>query len=180
MHLTIYFDFVCPFTNRLHSFLELVREEKDLSIEWRPFVLGEQNRSSEQPLWEQEAITEHAEVMSLAGLEAAKAQEKDIDTYVNEMFMLWHVGDAPDIEAVRALHEKHELTNVDDYIDAVVASHKEAKDLGVFGSPAVAFEKAEKPLFIKLNDVPEEAGKSFDQIVQIARNKSIEELKKAS
>lgn len=180
MRLTIYFDFVCPFTNRLHSFLELVKEEKDLTIEWKPFVLGEQNRSSEQPLWEQDAIAEHAEVMSLAGLEAAKDQEKDVDTYVNEMFMLWHIGETPDIDAVRELHKKYGLQNIDEYIDSVIVSHGEGRNLGVFGSPTVIVEKAEKPLFIKLDHVPEEAGKSFDQMVQIARNPGIEELKKAT
>lgn len=181
MNLTIYFDFVCPFTNRFYQFLKLVKDERELDIDWRPFVLGEQTRSGDQPIWEQENVAEHGELMSLAGLEVLKADEKNVDEYVTDMFALWHGGEAtPGIDDVRQLLSKYDLTNAEKHVNRVIDSHHAGQKLGVFGSPSVLFEDVETPLFIKLDHLADKPVESLDLMVGMARDKSILEMKNPS
>jgi len=178
----VYIDFKCPFTNRFHAFVNLVREEKTVEIEWASFSLDEHNRSAEQPIWEQETLTKNPSVLTLAGLEEIKQRDADrVEDYVHATFLAWHSKESsPELDDVQQLLDKFSIEVEPKHFKAVQASHEQAAALNIVGSPSLLVNDQAAPLFIKLDHVPEDVVTSWQTIVAMANNDAVLELKQPS
>ena len=178
----VYIDFKCPFTNRFHAFLNLVREDKTVEIEWSSFSLDELNRSTEQPIWEQEALIKNPSVLTLAGLEEIKQRDAErVEDYVSDAFLIWHSKESsPELDAAQQLLDKYSITVEGKHFKAVQASHEQAAAIKTVGSPSLLIKDGALPLFIKLDHVPEDVVASWQMISAMAKDDAVLELKQPS
>jgi len=180
--LKVYIDFSCPFTNRFHSFVSAVNEEKSVDIEWCSFSLKERNRSGDLPLWEQEELDKELTILALAGLEELKQRDQAaVDAYVDDMFLAGHSQEAaPELNDIQQLLDKYSIVLEQKHFEAVAASHQRADELKVVGSPSLIADAELPPLFMKLDHVPEEPVATWERILSVARDTSVIELKQPS
>jgi len=178
----VYIDFKCPFTNRFHAFVNLVQEEKNVKIEWSSFSLDEHNRSTEQPIWEQEQLIKNPSVLTLAGLEEIKQRDAEqVESYVNDAFLTWHSKESsPELDDVQQLLDKYSVTVEGKHFKAVQASHEQATAMNAVGSPSLVVKDDTLPLFIKLDHVPEDVTTSWQTIMSMASDNAVLELKQPS
>lgn len=178
----VYIDFSCPYTNRFHSFVAAVNEESSVDIEWCSFSLKEHNRSGEVPLWEQEELDQELTILTLAGLEELKQRDKTkVDAYVDDAFLAWHSQESkPELKDIKQLLDKYSVVVEQKHFDAVAASHKQADELKIIGSPSLIAGIDLSPLFVKLDHVPEDPFASWGCILNVAHDSSLIELKQPS
>ncbi len=168
MHLIIYFDYTCPYSYTAAVWLRQVEAcERDLTTEWRPFILKEVNRAPGEgaPFWEQaEAARTRTGLAFIAGQAAVR---QDRAAYHRFRFLLQS-----------AFHEQHLDIRQLDVLESLAAeaeldvarftadrqepgllqeagrSHQEAVErYGVFGTPTLVFPSG-CAVYLKLAQAP--------------------------
>ena len=156
---TVYFDYACEYTYRLHRLMEMAEAEAD----WQPFSLDQANRADGQaPVWELRPNDVPIGVLALAGHEFVLAQGgPGIRAYRYEAFRLFHAeADRPEARHLWKLIEKYtgygkEDLDLDGALARVRESHELAVSKRVYGSPTVFIGTSDKPYFVRLEAIPE-------------------------
>ena len=163
-----YFDYLCPFANRLRQLLEGLKQSGNLDadIKWKTFSL-EQNNSQKGPDFK---IWEHPDTpsMSVRALAASKAVLKQGEqaflSFHHALFNARH-GDGKKIGKQEVIAEIGKACGIDvsrmekDLTEkecwaAVGHDHDEARGIhNIFGVPTLIFPKG-RPVYIKLTSLP--------------------------
>ena len=174
MHLIVYFDYTCPYSYQAAVWLPRVTAvQHDFTIEWRPFVVKEANRTADEgaPLWEQEAAVHTRTGLAFLAGEAAARQGGDAaDRFRFLLQAAFHVhhldirqpgvleGFAREarLDMARFESDRHDAT----LLSEVGCSHRDAVErYGVFGTPTLVFPNG-RAAYTKLADAPQETASS--------------------
>ncbi|MBU4318723.1 MAG: DsbA family protein [Proteobacteria bacterium] len=168
IQLTAYYDYICPFCNRMALLLNSIKtiQGKDFSIQWKAFSIEQQNSSKgpDYKLWEHPEAPSKG-LKALAASKAAENQGEDVFLALHdELFkagwkrkeniaddaVLLSVAESAGLEMDRF---KKEMKNSAVW-NAVGKDHREARDKhNIFGVPTLVFQKG-RPVYVKLTDLP--------------------------
>ena len=186
--ITFYFDYLCPFANRLSRFLDDLKHSGTVNfdIQWRTFSL-EQNNSQKGPDFK---FWEHPDTPSIGvrALAASKAVLKQGElaflSFHQALFKARHV-DRKKIGNPEVLSEIANACGIDvnrlekDLTEkecwaAVGHDHEEAREIhNLFGVPTLIFPKG-RPVYIKLTSIPkseDEQASLFNLIKDMAEDR---------
>jgi predicted DsbA family dithiol-disulfide isomerase len=189
----LYFDFVCPYVNRLARLLGAAeRDGVVVDLNWRPFSL-EQVNSQDPDLryWEAPERSHSGGIHALASYEWVRANATFAEVaYRRALLFLRHDEEASfsdwttfERAAGMAGLEGEELVvalrDRGQGYEQVGLSFEEARSLGVFGVPTLVREGRD-PLFIKLTPpaLDGDAGQHLEIIDQAMEAPGVWELKK--
>jgi predicted DsbA family dithiol-disulfide isomerase len=177
VNITVFFDFLCPYTYRTMQWVDNVKQQlgDGMEVQWKYFSLEQQNTDTpERKLWEQPDDYEpmipgrgpkSRALLAFWGVEAARQQG---DEAFNRMRMaLSHARhcDRMDFSQranVEALAEQVELDmeqfrrdfNDRSLLDVIRRDHQEAiEKYEAFGVPTIAFDEL-NAVYIKMMKVP--------------------------
>jgi predicted DsbA family dithiol-disulfide isomerase len=164
--LTVYYDYLCPYNYRMAFFLEGIKKESGVIIDWKAFSLEQQNsnKGPEFRIWEHPDLPSYG-LLALAASKAAKNQGEDL-------FVKFHLSvfearhkDRIDISDHEELFEIAGKSGLDltlfeedimksETFMAVGKDHEEARTCyNVFGVPTLVFE-GNKAAYVKLESIP--------------------------
>ncbi len=194
MRLIVYFDYTCAYSYAAALWLrQVVVVERDLMVEWRPFVLKETNRAPEEgvPFWKQPRVMRTRTALAFVAGQAAAKQ--DFDAYDRFRFALqcaFH--DQPrDIREPGVLQNMASQAGLDgarfgadleqpSLLEEVGRSHQPAVErYAVFGTPTLVFPNG-CAVYLKLAPAPTdgEAARVFELLREInERHAAIQEIK---
>lgn len=194
MRLIVYFDYTCAYSYAAAVWLrQVVVVERDLTVEWQPFVLKETNRPSEEgvPFWKQPSVTRTRTALAFVAGQAAARQ--DSDAYDRFRFALQSAfHDQPcDIREPGVLETMARQAGLDGarfdadlkepgLLEEVGRSHRHAvEQYAVFGTPTLVFPNG-CAVYLKLAPPPtdDEAARVFELLREInERHSAIQEIK---
>ncbi len=154
MTVGVFFDYTCGYSDRARHWLDAV---EDVEIDWRPFSLLEQNSGHDgPPVFEQARYADNPSLIALAVHEQVRGQGGDLDAYRRRMFTAWH--EEPGRLSTQDIVGFGRDAGLRDFdhdagFAAVAASHAEATELGVFGTPTLVLGPGQV-VFVKLDAVP--------------------------
>lgn len=151
-----FFDYTCGFANRAGAWLDQLGE---VEVVWRPFSLLEARREDDgPPVWERPEHADNISLQLLAGHQAVRANDGEVDTYRRLAQRAWHHTD-------ERLTVDHVMTfaaqagvdmaeaNIEEALESVGQEYRAAEALGVFGSPTLVLPSG-AAVFLRLRDVP--------------------------
>lgn len=157
MDVEVWFDYTCGYSYRAQRWLDTPGVLRDVDLVWRPFSLLEQNRHGEgEPVFEQPTLRDNVSLIALSVHQAVRSAGGDVDGYRRRMFAAWH--EEPGrlaTEDIVDFGREHGLAQFDRSaaLESLAAEHAEARQLGVFGTPALVYGPGQAA-FVKLDDVP--------------------------
>lgn len=193
MQLIVYFDYTCPYSYAAAVWLQQVATvQHDLEIEWRPFVLNEVNRASEEhtPFWDQEAALHTRTGLAFQAGQAAVRQGDDVaerfrfllqeafDRHldIRETGTLESLAREARLDLDRFAEDRHDRT----LLSEVGRSHQEAvAQYGVFGTPTLVFPDG-CAVYLKLAEPPPDttAHRIFEQLRELVeQHPAVQEIK---
>ncbi len=194
VHLIVYFDYTCAYSFAAAVWLrQVVARERDLAIEWRPFVLKETNRPPGEglPFWEQPGVGRtRTAVAFMAGQAAAQQDAAAYDRFRFALQTAFH-GEPRDIRAPDVLPTMASEAGLDvarfaadleqpGLLADVGRSHQQAVEhYAVFGTPTLVFPNG-CAVYLKLAPAPTdgEAARVFELLREInERHPTIQEIK---
>jgi predicted DsbA family dithiol-disulfide isomerase len=185
MKIEVYYDYLCPYTYRLFTLLQNIREQlnEGIDIEWKAFSIEQQNskKGPEFNLWDH---SEHPSlgIPALIASKAAKNQGEDLFLMFHQaVFKAKHeeFKNISSSDALTDIAQKAGL-DVDQFSrDLVKTETRQAvgqdhlygkKHHNLFGVPTLTvFDKM--PVYIKITSIPdsnEEQKALFELITQVA------------
>jgi hypothetical protein len=170
MTVGVFFDYTCGYSNRARHWLDAL---EDAEIDWRPFSLLEQNAGDgETPVFEQAEYADNPSLIALAVHEQVRARGGDLDAYRRRMYTAWH--EEPGRLSTQDIVDLGRDAGLRDFdreagFAAVAASHAQAAELGVFGTPTLVLGSGHV-VFVKLDAVPtpDRAGPLWEAVGQLA------------
>jgi hypothetical protein len=154
MTVEVFFDYTCGYSNRARHWLDAL---EDIKIDWRTFSLLEQNSSDDRkPVFEQTEYADNPSLIALAVHEQVRAQGGDLHAYRRRMFTAWH--EEPGRLSTQDIVDLGRDAGLRDFdrdagLSALAASHAQAAELGVFGTPTLVLGSGQV-VFVKLDAVP--------------------------
>lgn len=183
--LAIYFDFTCSYSYRVWRWLDrLTTTDRELVVDWRPFVLKEVNRSDEESYLAGPTIDSVA-VLALAIGEALRGTPA-LERYRSDVFPAMHEGDQrpgrEDVERIAieaGLDQDAFWRDESLWLGSVRESHEGAvARWGVFGTPTLIVDDS-NAMYLKLDEpIPEDEDllasivgltRDFPQLVELKR-----------
>lgn len=178
LHITFYFDFLCPFAYRTAIWMDMVQEQMGdaLTVDWKYFSLEQSNTPADidWKIWEQpEDYTHHVEkyqpsmraLLAFWGAEAARQQGRPaFDRFRTTLYHARHrdkldMSQRPNIEQIAEQAEldmeqfRRDFANRD-LVDALRRDHLQAiEQYQVFGVPTLTFDEC-NALFVKMMTIP--------------------------
>ena len=194
MHLIVYFDYTCAYSYAAAVWLrQVVVVERDLTVEWQPFVLKETNRPPGEglPLWKQPGVMRTRTALAfVAGQAAARQDSEAYDRFRFALQSAFH--DQPrDIREPGVLETMAREAGLDvarfdadreqpGLLEEVGRSHQHAvEQYAVFGTPTLVFPNG-CAVYLKLAPAPTdgEAARVFALLRAInERHPAIQEIK---
>lgn len=200
MKVTFYFDPSCPFCWITSRWLLMVRGQRELEVNWRPFSLAIKNDELSGDKTKAKGKTEHGELYRsshrvLRVMQAAEAKGAALIDLYTDFGIAHHIaGDDFDDALIAHVLEKHGLpadlaraaddTSYDKQLAASIQSATDVagQDIGV---PTIVFTAADGsksgffgPVLQALPDL-DEALKLWDGLSQLATDQNFYELKRS-
>ncbi len=194
MRLVVYFDYTCAYSYAAAVWLrEVVALERELTVEWQPFVLRETNRPPDEgrPFWQQPGVLRTRTAVAFAAGQAAARQ--DPDAYDRFRFALQTAvhsahRDIREPGVIQALASEAGLDvarfgadlEQPGLLEEVGRSHQHAVEhYAVFGTPTLVFPTG-CAVYLKLAPAPTDgaAARVFELLREInERHGAIQEIK---
>ncbi len=189
MHLIIYFDYTCAFSYVVAVWLREVEAlARDLTIEWRPFIVKEINRPAGEdvPFWEQASAPRSRTGLAFIAGQAAARQGSDVyDRFRFALQAAFHVqhqdirrpgvleaiADEAGLDVARFNTDRQEAG----LLWEIGQSHQEAVErYAMFGTPTLVFSNG-CAVYLKLAQPPMnmEAERVFTLLRELVEQHSV-------
>lgn len=156
MHVTISYDYTCPYSYRAFRWFSRLQESvPDLEVRWATFSLKEANRDADSPSPFDDPEISSASVLALALAHAAR--QADFARYHTAVFEAMQARRVGEADLLAAAADAGVDTGAFDlerrqWLGRVAEEHRDARARGVFGTPTLAFDDA--LAFVKLAELP--------------------------